>query len=107
MHLLDPITEAVHNHPADDRIVRIECVAGAAVIRVVGTILFENVIGSVAQTAKTEGWPVLVAFGGVIEDNIENEFDTRAMERLNHIPELVQRPEWIPSRAVGLVRRKE
>ena len=49
----------------------------------------------------------MVAFGGVVEDHIENDLDARAVQRLDHVAKFVDRAERILTRAVGLVRRKE
>src|SRR5678815_2503689 len=107
MHLFYPIAKAVHYHPPDDRMIGVEGVSSAAVIGVTRAILFKNVIGTVVQAAKTQGWPVLIAFGCVVEDNVENDFDTRPVQRLDHIPELVERPKWILPRAVSLKQHKK
>src|SRR5262249_24312770 len=106
MHLFDPIAEAVQNHPADDRMIRVECVYRAAVIGVARAILFENVVDGVVQTEKNKGRPLVIPFGGVAEHNVENDLDARPVQRLNHVAKLVQWPEWVLARAVRLVRRK-
>ena len=51
--------------------------------------------------------PRLVAFGRVIEHDVENDFDPGAMQRLDHVAKFVDRAERILPRAVGLVRREE
>ena len=87
--------------------IRVERVAGAAVIGVAGAVLFENVVGAVLQPAEAQRRPVVVAFGGVIENNIENDFDARPVQRLHHVAKFVYRAERILARAVALVRREE
>ena len=47
------------------------------------------------------------AFGGVVEDNIENDFEAGAMERLHHVPKFVEDCERVLLRAVRLMRREE
>ena len=49
----------------------------------------------------------MVAFGGVVEDDVEDDLDAGAVQRLDHVAELVDRPERILARAVRLVRREE
>ena len=107
MHLFDPVPEAVQGHSADNRMIRVECVSGTAVVGVARAILFENVVSGVVQAAKTQGRAVVIAFGSVIEHNVENHLDTRPVQRLDHITKLVQWPERILLRAIRLVRRKE
>ena len=75
VHRLDPVAETVHDHPADDGMIGVERVSRAAVIGVARAILFEDVVGAVVQTAETQRRPAVVAFGGVIEDNVENDLD--------------------------------
>src|SRR5258708_539481 len=43
VHLADPITEAVENHTADDRMICVERVAGTAVVRKTRAILLQHV----------------------------------------------------------------
>ena len=43
-------------------------------------------------------------FGRVIEDDVENDLDARAVQRLDHVAKLVDGPERILPRAVGLMR---
>ena len=107
VHLFHPIAEAVHDHPADDGMIGVERVSRAAVIGVARAVLFENVVGAVVQTAEAERRPAVVAFGGVIEDHVENDLDARPVQRLHHVAKLVHRAERILTRAVALVRRKE
>jgi hypothetical protein len=49
----------------------------------------------------------VIAFRGVVEDDVENDLDARAMQRLDHVAELVDGTERILTRAVAPVRRKE
>ena len=107
MHLGDPVAEAVQNEAADDGMVGIEGVAGAAVVGVAGAVGVEDVVGVVLQAAEAERRSALVALGGVVEDNVEDDFQGRPVQRLNHVPELVERPERVLARAIGRVRREE
>ena len=49
----------------------------------------------------------MIAFGGVIEDHIQNDFQSFPVQGLDHVPKLIYRPERVLPRAVGLVRREE
>src|SRR3954466_8221367 len=79
MHLRDPVPKAVHDHPAHNRVICIQRVSGAAVIGEARTILFKDVVRAVVDTPVAQRWATVVALGGVIEHNIENYFDTRAV----------------------------
>ena len=85
----------------------VERVAGAAVIGVARAIFLKDVVGAVVQTTETQRRPGVVAFGGVVEDHVENDLDARPMQRLDHVAELVNGTQRILARAVALVRRKE
>ncbi len=52
VHILHPVAEAVHDHPPDDRMVGIECVAGAGVIGIPRPVFFKDVIRIVVDTAE-------------------------------------------------------
>src|SRR5215472_16102113 len=107
MHLFDPITQAVHDHPADDRMIGVERVACSAVIGVARLVLLQDVVRAVIDSAKTAGRAAVAAFCGVIEYDVEDDLDSSAVERLNHVAKLVDGFAAILSRAVRLMRSKE
>ena len=45
-----------------------------------------------SRPAEAERGPAVVAFGGVIEDDVENDFDIRPVQGFDHVPKLVDRP---------------
>jgi hypothetical protein len=49
----------------------------------------------------------VVPFGGVIEHDVENHLDARAVQRLDHVAKLVDGAERIPTRAVVVMRREK
>ena len=107
MHLLDPVPEAIEDHPANDRMIRVERISRPAVIGIPRRIPVENIIRAVIEAAETQRWPAMVAFGGMVEDHVENDLDPGAMQCLNHVAELIHRAERVLPRAVCLVRCKE
>src|SRR5262249_42636956 len=48
-----------------------------------------------------------VAFGRVIEHDVEDDFEAGSMERLDHVPELVDGTDGIAPRTIGVMRREE
>src|SRR5437667_6677171 len=72
MHLAYPIAKAVDNQPTNDRLVRVQSIAAAGIIRVTGFILGQDIIGFVCQASETNGRAVFIAFGSVIIDDVEN-----------------------------------
>ena len=107
MHFFDPVAEAVQDHPANYRMIRVKRVSRAAVIRIARAILFENVVGGIVQSAKTQSRPVVIAFRSVVEHNVENDLDTGPVQRLNHVAKFIQRPQRILARTIRLMRCKE
>src|SRR5467141_2326314 len=84
----------------------IKRIPSAAVIGVARAVRFKNVVGAVLQPAKTQRRPAVVAFCGVIEDNVEDDLDARPVKRLYHVTKFIYRAERISTRAVALVGRK-
>ena len=50
---------------------------------------------------------MFIGLGGVVEHDIENHLDAGPMKRLYHVTKLVDGPERVLARAVGLVGRKK
>ena len=96
VHFPNPIAETVHDHPADHGMVAIEGVSGAGVIGVARAVRFKDVIKIVSQSTKAKGWPVLVTPRRCgWQHNVENDLDTRPMQRFHHVTELVKRSQRI------------
>src|SRR5215471_19925794 len=107
MHLFDPIPQAVQDHPANNRMIRVKRVSSAAVVCIARAILFENVVGGVVQTAKTQSRSVMIVFSSMIKHNVKDDLDTGAVQRLNHVAEFVQWSQCVLARTVRLVWYKE
>jgi hypothetical protein len=87
--------------------VRIECIARAAVVGIPCAVLLENVINTVSQPAEAQSGPSLVPFRSVIVDNVQYDLDICTVKRLNHVAKLIDRAEWILTRTAAMMRRKE
>lgn len=87
--------------------VGIQGIAGAGVVGVAFAVLFKDVIGGIVQPAKTQRRSVVATFRGVVEHDVEDHFDARPVQRLDHVAELVHGTERVPARAVGLMRGEE
>jgi hypothetical protein len=81
----------VNDHAAHDWMIGVQRVAGSTEIRVLSAIGLQNVIAKVVDAAKAECRPVYIVFRRVIEDHIENYFDSGAMQSLDHIAEFIHR----------------
>ena len=69
----------------------------------------QAVVGPIVQPAKRQGGTVLIALRGVIEDDIEQDFDSGAMEGVDHGAELghlAHRSARPRLRGVRLIRRE-
>ena len=107
MHLRDPVTQAVLDEPAHDRLVGVERVAAAGVVGVTRLVFLQDVVEVVGQAAVANGRPLRSALRRVVVDHVEDHFDARAVEGLHHVAELVPYREGVLSGAVGMMRREE
>ena len=105
MHLRDPEAQAVDDEPAHHRGVGVEAVAGPAVVGVAAAAV-EQVVLLVGEPAEAEGRPVEAALGRVVVDDVEDDLEPGAVERLDEIAELVGGAERIGPAAVRGVRRE-
>jgi hypothetical protein len=75
-HFITPVAQTVHYHSQHIWMAKLERVPRAGEIVVVPLRLgHQIIIGLVVDSPEAEGWPQLVAFGSVIVDNVENDFD--------------------------------
>ena len=108
MHLRHPVAEAVDDHPAHDRLVRVERVAGAREVGVAGAVgAVEEVVLLVGEAAIGERRPAVAALGRVVVDHVEDDLEPRPVERLDEVAELVDRALRAGPAAVGAVGREE
>ena len=61
----------------------------------------------VGQPAEADRRAVGAAFRRVVEDDVEDHLDAGAVQRLDHVAELVERAERVRTRAVSRMRREE
>ena len=101
------MAQTIEDHPADNGMIGVKRVAGAAVVRIARAVIFQDVVGAVVQSTEAERRAVVIAFGSMVEDHVQNDLDSRPVQRLHHVAKLIDRAKPIPARAVGLVGRKE
>jgi hypothetical protein len=70
VHRLHPVSEAIHDHATDDRMIGVERVSRAAVVGVPRSILFKHVVRRVVQPAEAQRRPTVVAFGSVVRRRV-------------------------------------
>ena len=88
MVVVDPVPQAMEDQIADDGVVAVERVAAAGVVAVIPAAVFQHVVDAVLQPFEAERRALLVAFGRVVEDHVEDHFDAGAVQRQHHFLEL-------------------
>src|SRR6202034_1282786 len=85
VHFEDPVAEAVHDHLQDARVGHVEGVSAAGEIHVEARVFGgEAIVGGVVDAPPGEGWAHLVAFAGVVVDDVEYDFDAGGVEAAHH-----------------------
>ena len=91
MRLLDPVAQAVGNHLEDATMRDIQGVSGAGIIYVVALLLgHQPVVAGIVDALERERRTALVAFGGVVVDDIQNDFESRFVKAGDHLLEFAQ-----------------
>ena len=73
--VVHPMPQAKEDHLADDRVIAVDRVAAAGIVAVIRAAAGEHVIDLVFQPLEAERRAEFVAFGGVVEDDVQNDFD--------------------------------
>ena len=90
VHFDDPIAQAIHDELQDARMHHVQRVAAAGEIHVEALVLRrETIIGGVVDAAHRQRRPQLVAFRGVVVDNVKDDFDAGRVQGAHHHLELV------------------
>ena len=104
MDLIHPIAQAVHHHLQHAGMGQIQRVAATGIVDVVAAVVrTESVVGGVVDSAKTQRRPHLIAFGGMVVDHVQQDFDAGVVQALDHGFELGQ----IAAAEVARFRREE
>ena len=89
VHLGDPVAQRVHDELEHVRVAHEEAVAGArGVVVVVLGVVDEPVVRGVVDAPEAQRRPELVALGGVVVDDVEDDLDVGLVQRLDHRLEL-------------------
>ena len=89
VHLEDPVAQAVHDELQDARAAHVERVAGAGEVLVVARVVRQQpVVGAVVDAAQRQRRPEVVALGGVVVDDVEDDLEVGGVERADHDLEL-------------------
>ena len=91
MHLARPIAQAVGDHLDHARMAEVERVSGAGVVDVVARLIGQQpIIGGVVDALERQRRAALVAFRGVVVDDVENHFEPGIVEARHHLLEFAQ-----------------
>ena len=79
----------------------VERVTGAGEVDVAPPVAVEPVVGGVVDPAEGKGRPAVIAFGGVVVDDVEDHLDPGAMKRLDHPLELAHLLALVARRGIA------
>ena len=103
----DPVAQRVHDQPEHARVHRVEAVAGAREVHVAARVVrHQPVVRGVVDALEREHRPEVVALGRVVVDDVEDDLDAGAVQRLDHALELLDLLALRPRGRVGGVRRE-
>ncbi|MNO86083.1 hypothetical protein D3C76_774730 [compost metagenome] len=89
VHLAGPIPQGVGDHLQYAGMAQVEGVAGARIVDVEALVLrVQAVVGDVVDAAHRQGGALLVAFGGVVVDHVQNHLQASIVQVRNHFLEL-------------------
>jgi hypothetical protein len=92
VHLLDPVAQAVGDHLQHAGMRHGDGVSAAGVVDVVARLVGQQaVIGGVVDAAEGQGRPEVVAFRGVVVDDVQDDLDAGAVQAPDHGLELADR----------------
>ena len=105
MHFLHPVAQRIKDEAQRLLLDHVHRVAAAGVVHIPGAVFLEAVVDGVVDAAKTQRGAPLVALGRVVEDDVEDHLEARAVQRPDHAPKLVHLAAAV-SRRVAVVRRE-
>ncbi len=106
MHLAHPVTQTIYDQAAHDGVITVERVAAAGEVEIL-MLRVEQVVSKILKAAQRKSRTHVIALGGMIENDVEDHFDARAVQRLHHISEFIHRAERMLPRTVTAMRREE
>ncbi len=87
--------------------IAVERVAATGVITIVLAAVFQHVVDAVFQALEAERGALLVAFGRMVEDHVEDHLDVGGVQRPDHLLELADLAARLLADGVAAVRREE
>lgn len=108
VHFRDPVAEGVHQQLQGVRAADVQRVARTRVVHVVLLVIFHQaVIRGVVDALERQRGSQVVAFGGVVVHNVQDDFDSRGVQRTDHGFEVLDLLAGVALGAVAVVGREE
>jgi hypothetical protein len=88
VHLEHPVPQAVHDELQHLRALHVQRVAAAGEVQIIPSVVVdEPIVGGIIDAPQRQGRSKVIAFSGVVVDDIEDHFYVCAVERLDHLLE--------------------
>ncbi len=103
VHLHDPVAQGVEDEVADDRVRRVDRLPRAGEVAIEALVGVQPVVDRVVDAPEPHRRSQLVAFARVVEDHVEDHFETRPVKGADHLLELQHlRAVLVDARVRGL-----
>ena len=99
--------QAIEDHLAHDRVVAVERIAATGVIAILLAAVLQHVVDAVLQAFEAERRTLLVAFGRMVENHVEDHLDVRRVQCPHHLLELADLGPGLAAHGISAVRCEE
>ncbi len=99
-----PVAQSIQNHVPHDRVVAVQGVSGSTEVEII-PILGQGIVGCVIDAAEGDRGAKFVAFGGVVENHIQDDLDPILMQLFDHGFQLIRNHGAIPGSTGGGIPR--
>jgi hypothetical protein len=103
VHLADPVAETVEDQSPAYGFIGVQRVAAPAVVGVGRPVLPQEVVCVVRQSPEAQRRTGIVALRGMVVHDVQEDLDSGPVQRLDHIPEIVERPQRIVAGTVAVM----
>ena len=108
MHFAYPITQTIDDIGTHHRMIAVHRVAAARKILVKTLVFFfKHIVNGIFKAAKIQRKAVLIPFGGMIEHNVQNNFQTVFMHFAHHFFKFAYAGTRCFIGCIGSFRRKK
>ncbi len=84
---MHPVAEAMENHFPNDGVIAVDRISTPGIIFIVPFVVFQHVVNRILKPFKAQDWSTVVSFAGMVEDDIQDDFNSCFMQGLNHLLE--------------------